>query len=286
MNDCDAMNTFDNEGTSEQRGYRAKADKGSTRRTWTQREEEVLVNALRNIVTTGWKCGNGFRAGYLNQLESIICKQLPNTDIRAEPHINSKIHVWKKNYGTLMGMMSKSGFGWDDSRCMITVDSQDVWEEYCKIDSSARTMCYKNWPFFPAWREIFGKDRAVGEVMVEGHPNVNAADTDVETETQDYYVPTAEWCPGVGYVDAVKKFCDTANQRLLEISKKLFVDYEEVEKRSAVYAAVGNIPSIDLNDQILIFDRLVENTKKMDHFFSLPDDARARMVGLMLRRKM
>ncbi|KAL0401316.1 UNVERIFIED_CONTAM: hypothetical protein Slati_4161500 [Sesamum latifolium] len=228
-------------------------------------------------------------------------------------------------------MMGKSGFGWDDSRCMITVDSQEVWDEYCKIDSSARTMRYKSWPFFSAWREIFGKDRAVGEVTVEVHPTVNDTDTEAETETQEYYVPTAEWCPGVGYIgndngtpgdnqenvdrnatstasqkkptssgkkrkrrvpvaddgltDAVNTFCDTANQRLSEISKKLFVDYEEVEKRSTVYAIVGNIPGIDLNDQILISDRLVENSKKMDLFFSLSDDARARMVGLMLRGK-
>ncbi|KAL0462163.1 UNVERIFIED_CONTAM: hypothetical protein Slati_0103900 [Sesamum latifolium] len=71
--------------------------------------------------------------------------------------------------------------------------------------------------------------------------------------------------------------------KLRQKAKKLFVQYEEVEKRSTVYTAVGSIPGIDLNDQILISDCLVENPKKMDLFFSLPDDARARMVGLMLR---
>ncbi|KAL0404489.1 UNVERIFIED_CONTAM: hypothetical protein Sradi_2089700 [Sesamum radiatum] len=135
----DTMNLFDEDGSSKPRGCRAKADKGNTRKTWTQREEEVLVNALRNIVTMGWKCENGFHAG-----------------------------------------------------CMITVDSQEVWDEYCKIDSSTRTMRYKAWLFFPAWREIFGKDRAVGEVTVEAHPTVNDTNTEPETETQEYYIPTAE----------------------------------------------------------------------------------------------
>ncbi|KAL0311212.1 UNVERIFIED_CONTAM: hypothetical protein Sangu_2415900 [Sesamum angustifolium] len=88
-----------------------------------------------------------------------------------------------------------------------------------------------------------------------------------------------------GLIDVVNTFCDTANQHLSEISKKLFVDYDEVEKRSAVYVAVGSIPGIDLNDHILISDRLVENPNKMDLFFSLPDDVRARMVGLMLSGK-
>ncbi|KAL0395347.1 UNVERIFIED_CONTAM: hypothetical protein Slati_4500900 [Sesamum latifolium] len=319
------MNLIDEEGTSKPRGCYAKEDKTNSRRTWTQREEEVLVNALRTIVTTSWKCENGFCSGYLNQLESIMCKQLSNTDI------NSKIHVWKKNYGSLMAMMGKSGFDWDDARCMITVDNQNVWNEYRKIDSSVRTMRYKLWSFFTAWREIFGKDRAVGEVTVEAHPMVNNDDSEKKTETQSYYVPTAEWCPDIGYVgndngvigenienaevggtstasqkkptssrkkrkgrnrdaddgltDAVNTFFDTAKQHLGELSKKLFVDYDEVEKRAAVFNAVGKVPGIDLNDQILVSDRLVENPKKMDLFFSLPAEARARMVGLMLSGK-
>ncbi|KAL0408307.1 UNVERIFIED_CONTAM: hypothetical protein Sradi_1765100 [Sesamum radiatum] len=314
------MNLIDEEGTSKPRGCHAKADKNNSRRTWSQREEEVLVNALCTIVTTGWKCENGFRSGYLNQLESIMCKQLPNTDIKAEPHINSKIHVWKKNYGSLVAMMGKSDFGWDDARCMITVDNQDIWNEYCK-----------SWPFFTAWREIFGKDRAVGEVTVEAHPTVNNDDSEKDTETQSYYVPTAEWCPDLGCVgndnsvigdnventkvsgtstasqkkptssgkkrknrnreaddgltEAVNTFCDTAKQHLGELSKKLFVDYDEIEKRAAVFGAVCNVPGIDLNDQICVSDRLVENPKKMDLFFSLPADAKARMVGLMLSGK-
>ncbi|KAL0427187.1 UNVERIFIED_CONTAM: hypothetical protein Slati_2893500 [Sesamum latifolium] len=79
------------EGSSNPRRYREKPDK--TRRTWTQREEEALVNALRTICGTSWRCENGFTAGYLNQLEALMFKQFSNIDLRAEPHINSKIHV-------------------------------------------------------------------------------------------------------------------------------------------------------------------------------------------------
>ncbi|KAK4435695.1 hypothetical protein Salat_0733000 [Sesamum alatum] len=70
-----------------------------------------------------------------------------------------------------------------------------------------------------------------------------------------------------GLTAAVNTFCDSANQRLGELSKKLFADYDEAEKRSSVYKAVGKVSGIDLNDQILLSDRLVENPKKMDLFF-------------------
>ncbi|KAK4426636.1 hypothetical protein Salat_1432300 [Sesamum alatum] len=122
------MTLVDEEGTSKPWGCRVKSDKPHTRRSWTQHEEDVLVNALRTIVTTGWK----------------------------------------KNYDTLTCIMAKNGFGWDDSRCMITVDSQDIWNEFCK---------YTN-------------DRP---------PVVDLADDKLDNETPKCYIPTAEWCPNTGY---------------------------------------------------------------------------------------
>ncbi|KAL0445285.1 UNVERIFIED_CONTAM: hypothetical protein Slati_2251200 [Sesamum latifolium] len=110
-----------NEVQSSQRRRGAGKEKGGSRRTWTAKEEEVLVNALKSIVASGWKCDNGFCNGYLLPLEAYMLNALPSSDIRSEPYINSKIHVWKKQYSTLISMMTKSGFGWDESRNMITV---------------------------------------------------------------------------------------------------------------------------------------------------------------------
>ncbi|XP_073154181.1 uncharacterized protein [Henckelia pumila] len=64
-----------------------------TRRVWTTREEEILLQALKEAVSQGWKSENVFRIGYLSFLEDVMKKTFPNTDLRANPHINSKIHV-------------------------------------------------------------------------------------------------------------------------------------------------------------------------------------------------
>ncbi|KAL8473561.1 hypothetical protein ACS0TY_030406 [Phlomoides rotata] len=48
-------------------------------------------------------------------------KLLPSTDISATPHINSKIHVWKKEYGALSDLLTKSGIGWNSSTCMLYI---------------------------------------------------------------------------------------------------------------------------------------------------------------------
>ncbi|KAL8545511.1 hypothetical protein ACS0TY_005602 [Phlomoides rotata] len=89
-------------------------DKGkSTRgwRTWSKIEEDALVQCLTDIVNDGWKADNGFRCGFQRELEKGMRKLLVGTDIVANPHINSKIHVWKKEYGALSDLLSKSGIG-------------------------------------------------------------------------------------------------------------------------------------------------------------------------------
>ncbi|CAA0830734.1 Unknown protein, partial [Striga hermonthica] len=87
----------------------------SKRRVWTSAEENALVNALKDIVTEGWKTENGFRTGYAFQLEKKMKTYLPGCEIRADPHITSKMHVWKKTYASLANIKAnKSGLGWND----------------------------------------------------------------------------------------------------------------------------------------------------------------------------
>ncbi|KAG8375966.1 hypothetical protein BUALT_Bualt09G0014100 [Buddleja alternifolia] len=141
------------------------------RRCWTPEEEKALANAMRDLVVKGYKADNGFKSGYQNLLEQAMMQAFPGTTIRAEPHINSRITVWRKNYGSISTMLSRSGFGFNSTTNMITVNSQEVWDNYIKTDSNARTMRFKSWPLYDDWVEIFGKDRATGEA-VEGFADV------------------------------------------------------------------------------------------------------------------
>ncbi|XP_073270922.1 uncharacterized protein [Primulina huaijiensis] len=140
-------------------GKGKKTDK--SRRVWSRTEEEVLLEALKDLATKGWKSENGFRCGYLALLEETMNKVFPRTDLRANPHINSKIHVWKRTHGSLVTILSRSGIGWNNSEKKIEA-SDEAWECFVKGDSSARSMCYKSWPYYSDWCEIFGHDRATG----------------------------------------------------------------------------------------------------------------------------
>ncbi|KAG8368996.1 hypothetical protein BUALT_Bualt15G0104300 [Buddleja alternifolia] len=54
-----------------------------SRRSWTRPEEEELLIALKEIVAAGWKSDNGFRTGYLRELEQAMIKTFPGTNLHA-----------------------------------------------------------------------------------------------------------------------------------------------------------------------------------------------------------
>ncbi|KAL8481223.1 hypothetical protein ACS0TY_027667 [Phlomoides rotata] len=105
-------------------GERMKTVRG--RRSWSKIEEDALILCLTNLVIEGWKSDNGFKARFLRELEKGMRKIIPATNIVANPHINSKIHVWKKEYGTLSDLLNKSGIGWNSTTSMIEIEDEGV----------------------------------------------------------------------------------------------------------------------------------------------------------------
>ncbi|KAL8512798.1 hypothetical protein ACS0TY_019071 [Phlomoides rotata] len=104
-------------------------DKGKgvrDRWSWSKLEEEALISCLIDIVNDGWKAKNGFKKK--------MRKMLPGTGIVANPQINSKIHVWKKEYGALSDLLLKSGIGWNSTTSMIEVSDEDVWDSSRQAD--------------------------------------------------------------------------------------------------------------------------------------------------------
>ncbi|XP_042065276.1 uncharacterized protein LOC121808761 [Salvia splendens] len=73
----------------ERAGRRPKTDR--TRRSWSTREEEALMLALKDLVVNKWESDNEFRGGYLARIEEIIKRECPKSDIKATSHISSKL---------------------------------------------------------------------------------------------------------------------------------------------------------------------------------------------------
>ncbi|XP_042058843.1 uncharacterized protein LOC121803212 [Salvia splendens] len=132
------------------------------RRCWTEREEAILMSAMKELAATGWKSDNGFRSGYLTHALEAMKREFPKTDIVVHPHIKSKITTWKKNYYSLMQILDRSGVCFNtDGEYKIDIDDEQ-WARVVQKDSNAKYMRNKSWPMLSDWKEIFGKDRTEG----------------------------------------------------------------------------------------------------------------------------
>ncbi|XP_042044750.1 uncharacterized protein LOC121790663 [Salvia splendens] len=133
------------------------------RRSWTEAEEMCLLSSLKELVSLGWKSDNGFRNGYQQKLEDSLRLAFPRCDIKANPHISSKIHTWKKIYGALSLVLGRSGVGFNLNGDYKIDCNEEQWEQIIKADNGARFLRNKGWPYYDDWTIVFGKDRANGE---------------------------------------------------------------------------------------------------------------------------
>ncbi|XP_047983169.1 uncharacterized protein At2g29880-like [Salvia hispanica] len=190
-----------------------------SRRSWSDREELALIAAMKELVATGWKADNGFRGGYLNKVEEYLLHDFPTTDLRAQPHIQSKITAWKKSYNALCIILKRSGVGFNVHNDFKIDCSDEQWDHIINGDSSFKGMRTKAWPLLEDWRLIFGKDRACGEPaenMEEARRSRRVSETDDASRgyNSDYNATFDENSPEmpIGYNEATDHGEDSTTQ--------------------------------------------------------------------------
>ncbi|KAL0433156.1 UNVERIFIED_CONTAM: hypothetical protein Slati_2649900 [Sesamum latifolium] len=124
-------------------------------------------------------------------LEQLLRKKCPESGLKSDPHISSKIHVLKRTYACISDMLAKSGFGWNEAMQMIAV-SDEVFDNYAKIDPFAKTLRFKSFPYYPSWSEIFGKDRATREYAEDIYNASNNVSIEAIPVFPEYYVPSSD----------------------------------------------------------------------------------------------
>ncbi|KAL0438707.1 UNVERIFIED_CONTAM: hypothetical protein Slati_2353700 [Sesamum latifolium] len=263
----------------------AEVDKGRYR----NRKGDISVNVLgvcdRDLkfvyVLTGWRGSaadsrvlrdainrpNGLKVGSARTVSYRVpwCartrdeKAIPSSDIKADPHIQSKIHVWKKTYGSLVGMLGRSGFGWNDATNMVVVDDDVVWDNYIKIDPFAKNMRLKSFPFYPAWCEVFGKDRLRESMQKTLLMQQSLVRMLINAKHQT--TTSQQWARQVGkkrkkgltdldarYIESIDRFVDKADMRLEMMSKRMGFEFDASEARKKVYEAISGLGGLQMRE--------------------------------------
>ncbi|KAL8531437.1 hypothetical protein ACS0TY_008148 [Phlomoides rotata] len=170
---------------------------GSTNLNLGGRVRKMVIPTNRRVWTY---------AEELELVENALSVKFPGTDLKGDPHINSKIHVWKKQYACLKSMLGVYGIGLNSSTYHIDA-LPEVWDAYVKI------------------ADIMGS-----------------------------------------------------------IAQRIGSEFEAGKKCGQVYDTLGMIESLTVKTRVKVVEYLCNNSKDMDLFYSLSDDAKKVYVKRIMRK--
>ncbi|KAJ9561781.1 hypothetical protein OSB04_006941 [Centaurea solstitialis] len=224
---------------------------GRSKHTWTTEEDTSLINALMELHASGKYAGadNGFKPGYLNGVQQLLDVSLPNSGLKVEPHLKSRMKTWKTHFSIVYDMVHTSGFGWDEEKnCVVAEDS--VWDEYVKSHKGAANFRGKPFPFYDKLCTIFGKDRATGNKAIDLRDEDEVMEETQKSSPLDDFGFDEEPAEGACRSDAPTSSVTSKRKR------RKSVDGDEIYRESCkemkeVLAKFGEIVGEGLNKQSL-----------------------------------
>ncbi|ONI30336.1 hypothetical protein PRUPE_1G245200 [Prunus persica] len=271
---------------------------------WNIQMDRSLAEILREERQMGHKGDGGWKSVAYNTAAAILSAQY-NIEVSAD-NIKNRVKTWKRFYAVVSDILSQSGFSWDATKKMITIDEENVWNEYVKSHEDARTFRYKviaNWDDIV---DLCGKDRATGEgaetcfeaaeVMTpDSEPN-NFVDLGADTQgfenshiddvspnsscpkkrnqpSSEIRPPKKRGTPNV-LADSVAKMASSFEQFINATTQKL----DPLE----VYNEVNAIPELNPDEQLKACTWFIENEKQFLMLKTLPVERKKGMVLMFI----
>ncbi|XVF31169.1 hypothetical protein REPUB_Repub16aG0122700 [Reevesia pubescens] len=249
--------------------------------SWSLEMDRMLADILRDQRNLGNKNDGGWKSIAYNIAASTLSTQF-NVLILGD-NVKNRIKLWKKWYGIVTDILGQSGFDWDGTKCMITVDNESAWNEYVKSHKDANCFRFKVIPNWDDIVDLCAKDRATGHGAETAMDASDFMSWDQKNEKNDPEYE-ADFSSGVQGLDeqnietqsgaslpthAQKKRAVTSSTTPFQkkrIADKdelaIAVDFDRQEKLKALkwltenetqFSVVKNLPQDEKKDYILMF---------------------------------
>jgi len=112
---------------------------GKNKRKWKEEEDDALIEVLKDLVNGGmsFKADNGFKPGFLNTVAEKHKAKLPESNLKAQPHVHSRLQHCKGIYNVDHDMVVGSytrGF-WMGPKNKVSGGRERSLKAYGKVSS-------------------------------------------------------------------------------------------------------------------------------------------------------
>nr|KAJ0193002.1 hypothetical protein LSAT_V11C800402680 [Lactuca sativa] len=243
---------------------------------------EKLVEAMVDILNSGshFKSDNGFKHGFFGAVETRLAVSLPNSRIKAKPHIESRIKTLKSDWFVVHDMMSwnnTSGFGWDYENKMLEAP-QSVWKAYAQVHKNAKKWRCKKFPHYWDFCLVFGKDRANGR-DAQTTADVISEINNEQQELDDYMQGTGDGLKDSTYIIGSKIDNATSTFNAVfgierdreDLRKKLNYEMKKVVGLTVCDCSKA-VRMLSKNDELMVIFFTVEDEEKFEWVKDLLED--------------
>ncbi|KAJ8437095.1 hypothetical protein Cgig2_016449 [Carnegiea gigantea] len=261
---------------------------GKNKRKWKEEEDDALIEVLKDLVNggTSFKADDEFKPGFLNTDAEKLKAKLPESNLKAQPHVRSRLRHFKGMYNVVHDMVvgsCTSGFGWDLETKSVVAEK----ENHARANDWRGKPC----PYYEDLCIIFGKDCASGkdaqgpkemkdEVNEEGENELKVEASSGKSRNLGKWVRA--------YDNLVKGLTEVASILGREIraassniSRAIGFDVELSDKCSKLNEELANLGLTTIERHQAV-RKIASELKSIDVFFSIPDAERKELVQALL----
>ncbi|KAG6401160.1 hypothetical protein SASPL_138006 [Salvia splendens] len=273
------MNSFEkNLETQDSSGLgpsmRARGDR--TRRSWSAREEEVLMWTLKDLVARGWKSDNGFHSGYLTRIEEVLNKEFPKSGIK-----ELLMSILRYRDPNARGMRHRSWplyddwklvFGKDRASRSVAEDTHDAHDSFARQTQSQLHDEGLEFPFgaeefsaanpYPEQGPAATPDESTGQSL-QGSMQINTRGKKRKAATDN-----------IGLIQILGRMQDDIIERLDKLTKRIGFEFDASKARNEVVDILSAMPELTLVQQIDVTEIILEKVERFEHFMRLAEGSR------------